>query len=291
MALVLAGCLASFDGNPRRLFSVDEELRELRIVAPIAEIAHFEATNALLSEKERIARRNEIIAARMYAIDVNYHEFEAALRRERQQLGFWSSAALVGLTGSATLVAAAATKTALEAAATILAGSTSAFKDEVLFRKTIDVLLTQMQAKRTFVAAHITEKMQTRSVADYPLGFAMTDVEEYYAAGTINGALVEIGKTVGKEADRADEAKANVRSYVYAPDMTARILKEYLYPRGPVAGEDPTSMANLLAYLKAITGRTDINERDLIEVLDDPRASRLRNALLDRARKAGQILR
>jgi hypothetical protein len=41
--------------------------------------------------------RNEIIARRMYIIDVEYSEYEADLPSERQKFGFATTAAAAGL--------------------------------------------------------------------------------------------------------------------------------------------------------------------------------------------------
>jgi len=156
------------------------------------------------------ANRNEIIAVRMREVDSHYFAFEGSLIRERQELGFVSSIVSLGLTGAIPLASSLGTKSALGAASTFIQGGTKAFSDEVLFQKTVQVLATQMRARRAVVAADIITRMRTLDLDAYPLSMALGDLDEYYAAGTIAGALIEIQKTVGAQSTAAEDAKAAV---------------------------------------------------------------------------------
>jgi len=147
-------------------------------------------------------------AARMRAADTYYYAFEASLIRERQELGFISSIITIGLSGAVPLVSAVDTKNILGAASAGLQGATKAYSDEVLFQKTVQVLATQMRARRDIVASEIIERLRTLDIDAYPLSMALGDVDEYYAAGTIAGALIEIQKTVSAESRSAENQKA-----------------------------------------------------------------------------------
>jgi hypothetical protein len=201
IALLTSGCLASIDGGPPRLFPIAEEAAVARLRVIDNENAYYART------AQTVATRNEIITARMRAIDSYYYEFEAGLIRERQQLGFLSSIVSIGLSGAVPLVYAEGTKNILGAASSGLQGATKAFSDEVLFQKTVQVLATQMRARRDAVAAEIVKKMKALSIEEYPLPMALGDVDEYYASGSIAGALIEIQKTVSAKADDAEALK------------------------------------------------------------------------------------
>ena len=123
----------------------------------------------------------------MRAIDTYYYAFEASLIRERQEVGFISSIISIGLSGAVPLVNAEATKNILGAASAGLQGATKAYSDEVLFQKTVQVLATQMRAHRDIVASEILGRMRSLDIDAYPLSMALSDVDEYYAAGTISG--------------------------------------------------------------------------------------------------------
>jgi len=229
--LLLSGCFTTIEGGPPRLFSIAEESAVARARLERDEEAYYSAPAA-----QNRAFRNEIITQRMRAIDSYYYAFEAAILRERQEVGFISSIISIGLAGAIPLVNPIATKDILGAASAGLQGATKAYSDEVLFQKTVQVLATQMRARRDLVAADIVTRMRTLDTDAYPLAMALADLDAYYAAGTIAGALIEIQKTVGAESQNAEATRASaviVRQGAFLPgESTSRTLQAYLAP-GP----------------------------------------------------------
>lgn len=223
-ALVLAGLLLSgcnsIEGGPPRLFTVTDEANVARSRLIPAEDAYY--TPGFPRTK---AIRNEIIATRMREIDSYYFAFEASLIRERQEAGFISSIVSLGLTGAIPLVGSLGTKSALGATSTFVQGGTKAFSDEVLFQKTVQVLATQMRAHRALIASDIIKRMRGQDIDTYPLSMALGDLDEYYAAGTIAGALIEIQKTVGAESRAAEEAKANTIEFSFLSNSSTEALR------------------------------------------------------------------
>lgn len=219
--LFLSGC-NSIEGGPPRLFTVEYEAAVARDRVTGWEAGYYTAAATKVG-------RNEVIAMRMREIDSYYYAFEAGLIRERQELGFVSSIVSLGLTGAIPLAASLGTKSALGAASTFVQGGTKAFSDEVLFQKTVQVLATQMRAQRAFVGADIIDRMRRLDTEAYPLSMALGDVDEYYAAGTIAGALIEIQKTVGARSTLADEAKTMVQGGAFRPNEdTVKRVQRYL---------------------------------------------------------------
>jgi hypothetical protein len=253
MALLTSGCLASIDGGPPRLFTIAEESGLARDRLIVSEGNYY--TNA--GSRNRIFR-NDIIASRMRAIDSHYYAFEASLIRERQELGFLSSIVSIGLSGAVPLVYAEGTKNILGAASSGLQGATKAFSDEVLFQKTVQVLATQMRARRDSVAADLITKMKTLDVDVYPLPMALGDVDEYYAAGTIAGALIELSKTVGEKAKDAEQGKtATLVSFSFSSDNLTALINNFYRPSGVV---DNARLKIVLDFLKTYPGRPKLAE-------------------------------
>ncbi len=211
VALALSGC-NSIEGGPPRLFSVAVEADVARGRLIAAEDAYYTAGFARTK-----GIRNEIISTRMREIDSYYYAFEASLIRERQEIGFVSSIIAMALSGAVPLVASIGTKNALGAASLAVQGGTKAFSDEVLFQKTVQVLATQMRAHRDTIASDIITRMRTLDLDAYPLSMALGDLDEYFAAGTIAGALVEIQKTVSAESRAAEAAKATTIEVAFSP--------------------------------------------------------------------------
>lgn len=211
LACLLSGC-NSVEGGPPRLFSVAAEADVARGRLVAAEDAYYTTGSARTK-----GIRNEIIATRMREIDSFYYAFEASLIRERQELGFVSSIIGIGLSGAVPLVSSIGTKNALGAASAAVQGATKAYSDEVLFQKTVQVLATQMRAQRDTVASDIITRMRTLDLDAYPLSMALADLDEYYAAGTIAGALIAIQKTVSAESQAAGATKANTIEVAFSP--------------------------------------------------------------------------
>jgi len=152
------------------------------------------------------AIRNEIIAARMYAIDLQYTEYEAALTHERQNAGFATLTAAEGLNTVGTLVGGAATKGILSGVAGFVTAEKGHYESEILLAKTVEIIDKQMRASRHDVATHILTKME-QSVIDYPLSGAFSDLEDYYRAGTLVSGVMEASTTVGTEEKRIKKQK------------------------------------------------------------------------------------
>ena len=220
IALLTSGCFTSIEGGPPRLFSITEESAVARARLTLGEEAYYASP---VAQNKRV--RNEIIFARMRAIDSYYYAFEASLIRERQEVGFISSIISIGLSGAVPLVSAVDTKNILGAASSGLQGATKAYSDEVLFQKTVQVLTTQMRARRDIVASDLVSRLRALDIEAYPLSLALSDVDEYYAAGTIAGALIEIQKTVSAESRNAEAIKAGAVLVRFAPvtDLGRRI--------------------------------------------------------------------
>ena len=272
IALLTSGCFTSIEGGPPRLFSIAEELGVARARLSVGEEAYYATPSA---QTKRF--RNEIIAARMRAADTYYYAFEASLIRERQELGFISSIITIGLSGAVPLVSAVDTKNILGAASAGLQGATKAYSDEVLFQKTVQVLATQMRARRDIIASEIIERLRTLDIDAYPLSMALGDVDEYYAAGTIAGALIEIQKTVSAESRSAENQKAQaIIRGTFGFDDSGRILTAYLVPGG-----EPSD--DRIRQINACLGGGNVMPH--LAARSNPRSIEIRRRALDCARR------
>lgn len=154
--------------------------------------------------------RNEFITGRMYAIDIEYTAYENSLSKESQDEGFAAAVANAALTGTAALVPVAHTARMLSG---IAAGATTvdqAYNKQYLLNKAVQILQGQMRAKRSEIATEIIARLKS-PVVDYPLGMAMSDLEEYYRAGTLSGALIDVSTAVGTQASISKESKNEVK--------------------------------------------------------------------------------
>jgi hypothetical protein len=202
LASSLSACASLTDG-PTRLYPIEHETQILR--DQLAQFNLVEFSNS--GEARRKNMRNDFVAARMYAIDIQYTAYEAALTRERQGLGFGAAATTIGLTTASKLVTPVATKDLLTSVAGAVTGVNAAYGDEVLLSHGMQWIQSQMRAQRARVAERMLLGMRM-STSDYPLAAVLSDLEEYYRAGTFTGGLLSTSETVAADAKLSEQLKA-----------------------------------------------------------------------------------
>jgi hypothetical protein len=209
-ALSVAGCTSTQVG-PIRPITIADDVAYTR---PLAEpdLSTFYGADPL----SQAAVRNQMLTARMYIADVQYHYYEARLTREVQEEGLAATLASLGLTTASTLVGSAATKTILSGTATAVIGADKAYNEKELLSNSIQALQTQMRADRKTQAAAIYAKMFKNTsprtltpIIEYTLPMALSDADAYYQAGTISSALIGLSKTVANAEHNADQAKSD----------------------------------------------------------------------------------
>jgi len=209
--LAIAGCTSTQVGPIRPITITDD----VAYVRPLAEqdLSTFYAT----PPSTQASVRNQILTARMYIADMEYHYYEARLTREMQEEGLAATLASLGLTTASTLVTPVATKSILSGTATAVIGADKAYNEKELLSNTMQALQTQMRADRKMQAAVIFAKMYKDAgnntkiitpIAEYTLPMALSDAETYYQAGTIASALIGLSKTVANADRNADQAKS-----------------------------------------------------------------------------------
>ena len=250
LALMVAGCTSNQVG-PIRPITIADDVAYTRPLAEPDLSTFYGAPPATLA-----AVRNQIVTARMYIADIQYHYYEARLTREMQEEGLGATLATLGLTTASTLVGSAGTKTILSGAATAVVGADKAYNEKLLLSNTIQALQSQMRADRKTQAAVIYAKMfkevgnNTKTITpifEYTLPMALSDADNYYQAGTIASALIGLSKTVANAEQNADQAKSQAGpnpAAVSDAKITAAPIAEPLMPpvgTGPsVVGPRPS---------------------------------------------------
>lgn len=230
-APLLAGCVSMKPG-PDRPITIEEDVANIRRLAE-PDVLSF----ATLLPGDQAFQRNQIITARMYITDIEYHKYEALLTKEIQEEGLAATLVSLGLTGSASVITVASTGRILSAAATAVTGADKAYSEKALLSNTIQALQAQMRADRKTEAAEIFAKMLLPSgaptpISQYTLAMALSDVDHYYQAGTLASALVGLNKTVSSAEHAADVAK--VEAGPNSEKVAA--VKEIARPSAPTAG-------------------------------------------------------
>lgn len=192
--MVLSAC-AAFDGYPQRATDPEEDVKKLATLIDVTAMA------ACLKTPTDTCR-SEIVSARMYATDIRFSQFEETLFRDTRKAGFSATLATLGL-NSAAAVSSGGASQILSGLSAFIIGGREAYDKEVLAERTLIAIHTGMRARRAEVAFRIRAGL-SKSLIEYPVGSALSDLNDYYNAGTVLGALVGITEAVGAKAEKAE---------------------------------------------------------------------------------------
>lgn len=237
VGFLAAGCV-SVQGGPDRLYPVETEVIHARTLLEgydnyqglVAD--YYRLPPDLAADPQRMQVRNEIIARRMYIIDVEYSKYEAALTSERQVFGFGTNfgAAVLGI--ASTLTTPLRSAQTLSGVGAGLLAARGAYDSEVVIAKTIQIAQGYMRAQRDSVAAKQILPRRTESTLTYPLSAALHDLEDYYRAGTLSAGLIDALRDSGAAATDASNVKADVLRGTFGADDATAALRRYITPGG-----------------------------------------------------------
>lgn len=191
--------------------------------------------------------RNAEIDRRIRVIDVNFDAFVEALAKENVRANFGLSLVQIGV-GAAGALAAETVSQILSAVSGGLAGAQAAYGKTVLYDQTYSALLAQMIAGRKALLVKIYEG-RAASIDEYPLPAAAQDLDAYYFAGTLPGAIVATSADAKVKQDRADDALAKFRTNKFSNDQSAQIIRRFVRPPDGKP-TDQVNQANLDAFNK-----------------------------------------
>ena len=249
-SICLSGCVSSVLPTlkePDRLYDPQEEISAIRQqVGPIGW-----GVDGIPNPEER----NNYITLRMYAIDQNYTIYEKQLTHEVQETGLAASLINLGLTGAGSVAPTAEIGKALSAAATGFTGASQAYDKDVLLAQSVQNLQTQMRADRNAKAAIILTSMKC-PVSSYNMGMVLSDLEEYYRAGTLPNALITISKTVGDAESQAKGAKESANPSAQIHDVgAARVNQPKSIETKPIDTSAGPACADLAKTIASNTGQ------------------------------------
>lgn len=135
--------------------------------------------------------RNGFIETRTALIDQGYAGFRQTLYTQRVGMNVGVDLATLGLNAVGAVTGSEPAKTGLHALSGGLIGSKASIDKNVFFDRTMPALLAQMEAQRSAVRLRLLGGMMV-GPDRYPLMQARADLEDYYVAGTMVGAIGSI---------------------------------------------------------------------------------------------------
>ena len=181
-----------------------------QFASPVAQ-GEPDSCNGLAVAPSKLAR-NACILDLMTDIDAAYYNYEIAVNNaiSRTNAALTIAQNAFSLSGTA---AGGTASTVLNSLATFSGDLKTTLSDELLYKTTLQILLSTMQADRSKQAAQIHLSMQSE-VDIYSMNQARNDLLAYFYAGTAAHALTEANNNAAADAKKCQAADATVKAAV-----------------------------------------------------------------------------
>jgi len=201
--------------------------------------------------------RNQMAYRVMADIESNYGSFEMKLSSGRAIQATLADATSLGLTAATTVVGASDVKDILAATGTAFQGAWTSYDKNFFQQKTTEAIIAQMRAARKTKQAQLIASLATRDVTSYPWEATWIDLVDFFYAGTVPSAMVEIASNAGAQADKATE-KLNNTVAALVPRTPTQALQAvdirsaYTKLAAAIAGKDAAQVNDAVATLHKI---------------------------------------
>ena len=162
--------------------------------------ATVEAAMKKGTEADRQATRNAYIGGRLVLLDTDFLTYLRGLTTNKRTLDSATEGTVLALAVLGSVIDGARAKENLAALVALVTGLKSNVDKNFYDNRAIDAIASTMVAKRKEVLA-ASSRTSTRRPTTYPLAAARADLNDYYVAGTMDGAFL----TIQAEATKRDE--------------------------------------------------------------------------------------
>lgn len=203
LIILLSGCAASLTAYPQVSYDPRKELDWMQTYLSSDVIEKYHSSNNAdrkgLTQREW---RDLVVEVRIRAINLRFNEFQRSLYQEGVVIGIGTDWTTLALNATGALYKSTAqTMSAISAG---IIGGKSSFDKNAYFEKSMPTLLAMMSAKRKEVLVNIRKGL-VKDIGQYPLDRALDDLDSYYAAGSIPGALLEVANNANAVSQKAQE--------------------------------------------------------------------------------------
>lgn len=236
LALSLVGC-ASITGYPERAANQADELSSLTPYFSPSVITTYDSK----TDSEKIDYRDEVVHARIRAININYNSFLNRLSSESKSLTIGTDSAVLLLGGAGAVSTVSSTQAILSATSAFITGTKASFDKNAFYDSTVVALVSQMNASRKEILARIYSGLELNH-KKYSLMKALIDVEDYFQAGTILGALNAVSESSGEQKAKADKKIESILEGAYIKDLAGDKLRAFWKPDGTINTTNETKI-------------------------------------------------
>src|ERR1051326_7672984 len=165
------------------------------------------------------AVRNELLESALPFIDNAYADFVIDLQAGRDRANFVADVLELGTTATVGITNGDRPLQILGVGLTAFRGGRRSADLNFFKEQTTPVLITKMDGNRARVRSTIPAREQT-SVDDYPLGAAISDIVDYYNAGTLVRAFTELQKDTAIQTKQSERDVLVLKGVRTTPEAT-----------------------------------------------------------------------
>ena len=198
-AFSLCGCSSFGGGMPDLPYNIKEDLGVAK-----EQLSSYASIKLFYDDPKEI-NRNKYISAKLLTINYAYLEFIKGLTSEEAVIHSASEILILALDIGATAYTVTTTKTILSGISSIIGGARLSIDKNAYYEKSMTALVSGMNANRKEILVRILDGMG-KSLDSYPIEQAVSDINDYYQAGTIMSAISTLQKESGAKEEKADEA-------------------------------------------------------------------------------------
>jgi hypothetical protein len=200
--------------------------------------------------QKALSKRNEIAYQVMADIEYSYAGFEMKLTTQRAGFETGSDTVQLGLAAAASVIGAGDVQDILAASLLGFQGTRLSVDKNFFREKTTESIISQMRASRKTKQAQLITSLANRDVTNYPWDAVWIDLIDFYYAGTVPSALVEIASSTGT---KAEAASADLNATIEQQAKQAiSVRSAYQKLSAAVNGSDKGKAASARAALKFI---------------------------------------
>lgn len=137
------------------------------------------------------ARRNKVVNDLLFLINFYYDQYELSWYASSTGMNFAGDVAILGLNLASTAVGGAEIKSILSAIAAGIGGVKIAGQRDFFRNQDVGLIVQRMRSLRSRALTTLKSKMRL-SIENYPLEESLLDLQSYFQAGTVLGAIQSI---------------------------------------------------------------------------------------------------
>jgi hypothetical protein len=270
MSLLLAGCGALKQSvGPEPLGLPDGERTKL-----VSATADAEATAKAVApgnEADRRSARNAYIANRLVLLDIDFLAYLRSLGAHKRTLDSAAEGTVLALSVLGTVLDSVNAKENLAAAVALVTGLKSNVDKNFFENRGLDAITSTMIARRKEVLARLIRNLPGSTDA-YPLVAARGDLNDYYLAGTMDGAFLTIQSEASKRDESATRAIEQARETVRVTETLGtdtRATKRTLTAALGGPGATPANVRKALLALGIPEAQPPMPDADALRLLHD----------------------